>query len=253
MPSALTCPQCGHENELQRIYCHECGAKLDRSVLPPEPPREATYKEQVKRIQKIARPASGFFIGWHKSLLNSLGSALLVAWIVLIIMPPADAPEMADKDKILDAPQVGLALENVVYGNVRKNLALDEDTINLYLQGAIRAKPTGIIGDEYLFLRAYVKLDDGGLRIYAHQTIYGFPLYAGLAFQLPVKDGKLDPVNTGGWIGRLPIHPLITQYAGYVFDNLWSALKRDHDTFRKVQGIEISQGKLTITAGGQPL
>ena len=29
----LVCPDCQHENEPQRIYCHSCGARLDRSKL----------------------------------------------------------------------------------------------------------------------------------------------------------------------------------------------------------------------------
>ena len=28
----LTCGQCGYENEPERVYCHNCGTKLDRSV-----------------------------------------------------------------------------------------------------------------------------------------------------------------------------------------------------------------------------
>jgi hypothetical protein len=251
MSVTLACKQCGHENEPQRIYCHECGAKLDRTLLPPEPSREVTYKEQKKRVEKITKPASGFFSGWFTSLIECLAAAFLVACLFLMAMPPADAPPTADKDKALNAPPLAMSLENVVYGPVQRTVSIKEDDINLYLQGAIRAKPTGIIGEEYQFVRAYVKLGDGGLRIYAHQTIYNYPLYAGVAYTLDVKDGALVTKNTGGWIGRLPIHPQITQFADFAFDRLWKALKREHDTFKKVQDVQVTPEKLTITAGGK--
>src|SRR6516225_2034765 len=32
-PIQLTCPDCQRENEAERIYCHDCGARLDRSAL----------------------------------------------------------------------------------------------------------------------------------------------------------------------------------------------------------------------------
>ena len=43
MEVKLTCGQCGYANEPERVYCHNCGSKLDRSVLPKE---EAKRKEE---------------------------------------------------------------------------------------------------------------------------------------------------------------------------------------------------------------
>ena len=31
--ATLTCKECQHVNEEARIYCHNCGTKLDRSLL----------------------------------------------------------------------------------------------------------------------------------------------------------------------------------------------------------------------------
>jgi hypothetical protein len=36
----LACTECQHQNEVQRIYCHNCGAKLDRSALLETRPKE---------------------------------------------------------------------------------------------------------------------------------------------------------------------------------------------------------------------
>ena len=36
----LACTECQHENEVQRIYCRNCGAKLDRFALLETRPKE---------------------------------------------------------------------------------------------------------------------------------------------------------------------------------------------------------------------
>lgn len=49
----LLCPECQRENESERVYCHDCGARLDRSAVAPtkEPP-----KDTHKRLKKFFDP-----------------------------------------------------------------------------------------------------------------------------------------------------------------------------------------------------
>ena len=58
--ATLPCEQCGYANEPERVYCHNCGAKLDRSLLPKttEKPPERPEKAR-KRIEKMTNPKSG--------------------------------------------------------------------------------------------------------------------------------------------------------------------------------------------------
>ena len=51
--ATLTCKQCNYENEAERIYCHNCGAKLDRSVVPQEKKMEESPDKQRKRVKKL--------------------------------------------------------------------------------------------------------------------------------------------------------------------------------------------------------
>ena len=69
----LTCKQCNYDNEPERVYCHNCGAKLDRTVLPKDPAKTKEGKEKTaKRVRRMINPARGFFTNWHKALANSL-------------------------------------------------------------------------------------------------------------------------------------------------------------------------------------
>src|SRR5438552_884776 len=53
----LVCPECQHENEPERVYCHNCGARLDRFALTNEKgtPKENLVETQ-KRLRRIFSP-----------------------------------------------------------------------------------------------------------------------------------------------------------------------------------------------------
>ena len=56
----LICPECRHENEPERIYCHNCGARLDRSGLAAadKPPQEGAT-QAYQRLRKMFDPQRG--------------------------------------------------------------------------------------------------------------------------------------------------------------------------------------------------
>ena len=51
----LICPDCRNENEIERIYCHDCGTKLDRSKLKKDKSvvQEEKPEETQKRIRRM--------------------------------------------------------------------------------------------------------------------------------------------------------------------------------------------------------
>ena len=46
----LVCPECRRENEAERIYCHECGARLDRSKMAKIKSKEEDPKDAQRRL-----------------------------------------------------------------------------------------------------------------------------------------------------------------------------------------------------------
>ena len=47
----LICPKCGNDNELGRIFCHQCGDRLDLSSI--KPPSVAERKRRLFRAEAI--------------------------------------------------------------------------------------------------------------------------------------------------------------------------------------------------------
>ncbi len=52
----LVCPECQRQNEPERIYCHDCGARLDRSALAKVAPKGEDPKETHRRLHKLFDP-----------------------------------------------------------------------------------------------------------------------------------------------------------------------------------------------------
>src|SRR4029453_16650967 len=85
----LTCAQCGYENEPERVYCHNCGTKLDRSVLPRDTQtHQETLAETRRRIRKMTHP--GTFGPTAKTFFKTIFWAAILAAILLLIRKPAN-------------------------------------------------------------------------------------------------------------------------------------------------------------------
>src|SRR5467141_2296256 len=87
----VTCGECRHENEAERIYCHNCGERLDRSVVAgqkkTQDPQE-THRRLQKMLGRPNRARQNFFAVSKLALV-----AAVVAALVEIAMPP-DLPAL---------------------------------------------------------------------------------------------------------------------------------------------------------------
>ena len=91
----LPCPQCSFVNEAERVYCHNCGSKLDRSLLPTHDEHGEDSPERArKRISKLTNPKAGFLFQEVKTFLKVELSAIIVAALILIAQKPAAVPEL---------------------------------------------------------------------------------------------------------------------------------------------------------------
>ena len=237
----IPCQQCGHVNESQRIYCHNCGAKLDRSALPQETKQEDSFEKQQRRLKKLTSPKNGFLVGWQHALPKALAWAALAAAVIQSIRPPDGVPPMRKKGELVDAPQIMLAVEDAMGTHVMQRLMVDEPGINAYLGNTLKPKKidTGILDDSTRFERAFVNLTEGVCRITAQRSFYGYPFYFGSSYKLQIKDGKLQAENVGGTIGRLPLHPQVMRIGEMAFENLWDTLKREKKLMDQLQSVEI--------------
>src|SRR5689334_8988364 len=142
MAVTYTCTQCNHVNEAERVYCHNCGVKLDRSLLPEEEAKkekEESPQQMRKRVLKMTNPAKGLFTkATFQKLVKTLGGAAIVAALVQAGRPPDNIP--APKKDLMEVPRIGDRLDEEIAMAQSHERAIPEDIANDYLQKYVKMK-----------------------------------------------------------------------------------------------------------------
>ncbi len=242
---SLTCPQCGYVNEAERVYCHNCGAKLDRSLLPVEDDSKAkeSIEKTRKRVKKMTNPGESVVVREAKALANTLLWAAIVALLLLLVRPPDDVPP---KDAEPGARILSSEIQTALESGQAQRLIFTEDEVNAHLRSAVHAKAGGGSLPGVSFERAYARLKPGICHIGIEQSIWGFSLYSGIDYKLAVKGGVFTATQTGGNFGRVAIHPALMGLADFAFKKLWVALKREHEQMQKLQAVAIDTGRIML-------
>lgn len=239
----LVCPECRRENESERIYCHDCGARLDRAALAKIAPKGEDAKETQKRLRTILNPQGAkirhLFFKTSKMILGALATAAVIQMLLPPDLPPR--PKMGDFP-----PQISLDLENAVFNHSTAPLQYTEAQVNAYLGSALKSKQAAL-SKLLQFERAMVKFDENVCAITAERSLFGFSVFTTTSSRVSLQNGTLSAENNGGSIGRLPVHPLLMKYADVLFTDLWSALDRERKSVAKMGGIEFRPQAVVLT------
>jgi hypothetical protein len=242
--ATLTCKQCGHVNEAERVYCHNCGSKLDRSLLPEETKSTPkTSSQERRRVQKLTTPARGFFVGGWLSFAYVIFWALLLSAVVEMARKPDGIPPVPGKDELTDTPPLATLVEEKMRVPVAQKLSIDEALINKYLAVKIKAQPGGLLSGVLKFDRAFANLSDGAARITIQHSLFGYPLFVSSIYKPAVSGGQFTATNLGGNIGRLPVHPMLMERSGFLFDSLWDAFKEERGLLEKMKSVDVQKDK----------
>jgi len=239
----LICPECRRENEAERIYCHDCGARLDRTALAKIAPKGEDVKDTQRRLRTMLNPQRAkmrlLFFKVSKLILG----ALAMAAVVQMILPP-DVPPRAKTGEF--PPQINLDLENAAMSHGAAPLQYTEAQANAYLGSALKSKQAAL-SKLMQFERAVVTFDENVCRITAERSLFGYSFFTTTAARVTLENGTLISSNNGGSIGRLPIHPLLMKYADPLFGDLWAALDRERKAIAKMNAIEFHPQAVVIT------
>jgi hypothetical protein len=242
----LPCEQCGYLNEPERVYCHNCGSKLDRSLLPKsEEKKQETPEKARKRISKITNPQASSFGREFKALLKTVCYAVLAAAIIQIVRAPDGVPSAKQESTMrLVSGDMMMALES----SSPRQIAFTEDEVNDFLKRKLKKKEGLVPGVE--FSRAFVNLHPGVLRMNSEMSIWGYPVYSGVHYRLDVKDGKFEATIVGGNFGRLPVHPRVMDYADATFSSLWASLQPERKQMDKMGSVKIEDKRINLVTKG---
>jgi hypothetical protein len=240
----LICPECRRENEAERIYCHDCGARLDRTALAKAAPKGEDVKETQRRLKSMLDPQRAkmrlLFFKVSKLILGALAAAA----VVQMILPP-DLPPRAKTGDF--PPQINLDLENAAMNHGAAPMQYTEAQVNAYLGSALKSKQAAL-SKLLQFERGFVNFDENLCRVTAERSLFGFSLFTSTSSRVSLQNGTLSAANNGGSIGRLPIHPLLMKYAEPLFfSDLWTALDRERKAVAKMNSIEFHPQAVVLT------
>jgi len=242
----LVCPECRRDNEPERIYCHDCGARLDRTALAKVAPKGEDAKETQRRLLAMLDPQRAkirhLFFKSSKMILAALATAVLIQ----MLLPP-DLPARAKTGDF--PPQINLDLENAALNHQTAPLQYTEVQVNAYLGSALKSKQAAL-SKLLNFERAVVSFDETVCRVTAERSLYGFSVYTSTSSKVTVQNGTLNATNIGGSIGRLPIHPMIMKYGDALFTDLWAALDREKKSVAKMGTIEFHPQAVVMVPKG---
>jgi len=233
MPT-VACPECRRENEIERIYCHDCGARLERKAIPKSvSPKEDTHSRVKKLFDSRGPKMRALFFKISKLVLGACGSAALV----VMALPP-ELPAEGKNNPLLQTPTIGFDLERVLARHEPTQVKYTEEQTNLFLTYNLKSKKKTLDKPLLEFKRAVASFHEGTASVTMERAIFGYSVFTTIDFAPQSKGGKADIKPTGGHIGRMPVHPELARYMNYLFLDLWAALERERKLASRLTSAE---------------
>lgn len=242
----LICAACNHANEMERVYCHNCGEKLDRSLLPKieEVAAADDQKKVSKQVRKMMNPTRGNWLGTVKTFVLIVVFAAIVAAVFLACLPPDGVPPMKAG---MPERRAGDLWESMMSSRLPVSLTFNEAEINYHLAHHPQLKPSeGLLGLK--FERAFAAFTPGTVTLTAQRDAWGLTLYNSASFRLAVTDGKWSPEITGLRFGRLGFPPVVGKLASITLEGVGKAFAKEAKQSDRLEKIEPGEGTIKFVS-----
>ena len=206
---SIKCSQCGHENDPTRVFCQECGARLERPA-GDEPTISAPTSVPVEsrfRGRAVTTGLAATIFGFVRGLLSTTILAAILAALIQMARQPDDVPPAQPANEV-QAGQLLHTVQVLSGSNYARTVDISQAQANNYLAASIVPDPTtsnSIFRAD--FSRAFVVIRSGQLKFFVEQRLFGWPIYMYLISAPEPAGAKASLRVTGGGIGRMPISP----------------------------------------------
>jgi hypothetical protein len=238
----LKCQKCNYENELGRIFCHQCGTKLDLDKIKPG--SHSAPKIKRKGALTTARVVS--------RVVNLAIVAVVIWAIYLMVQIPHIELSAPTNQDLISLDNKRLQLEDLQNEAAPVTIEFTEKDLNTFLSSLSFEKPRGN-GVEMIPRTVDVKLRHGVATADFVGTIkFGslqknvFLSYSGVP---KIENGEFVFEAVGGAIGELPIHPRLVETSGLFdryFGELFSKLHHEKTLLDKLSSIRVDDGRVLL-------
>ncbi len=245
----LKCNKCGFDNELGRIFCHQCGSKLDLNQI--KPPSRGGPKIRRKGRMTPAKFAR---------IVIELIFLLVALWgVYLACQTPEVRPFKPTNSQLLAADDKRLVLEQMVQQSRPASVEVSATELNAFISSMSFEKSKGT-GMEVVPLALRADLGEGTVELSflgeLHSGDYlSKKLYISYTGAPTVEDGAFDFKPVSATVGELPIHPALLQATPFVqgvFERLFSRLDNERSVLDQLTSIEVHRDRVVFTYKPKP-
>jgi hypothetical protein len=179
-----------------------------------------------------------------KILLAACAGAALLE----ILLPP-DVPPAVKTETL--PPQINLSLEALTESRQPQTMQFSEEDVNAYLGNVMKHKKEKLEHPLLGFERAILGFTEGNCRMTMERSIFGYSIFTSGDYDVQVKDGKVRATPKSAAIGRMPIHPSVLPYAGFLFSDAVAAMDREHKLLNKVGSIQMHDKTVEVSSAAQ--
>ena len=247
----LCCANCGYDNDPTRVYCHNCGLRLEHAAVSAPAPTgfsaPAEVQQKIHQRKKRKRLPLGMYVS---ALVKLVTFIVLVAASVLAFLPPEDVPATVAPDETSAARVSSLITDSASASGKRSFAVPSSDLVN-WLVTAVKfrgASGAGLLQPE----RLYAVPGNGDVRIGLETSL---PVGPHLYFEgvyAPRRDGAgftIEPKRYS--IGRLPLPSVAGIIASRQFAGLADALSGPLSQLSHASDIVITPATTTLTWSGR--
>jgi hypothetical protein len=243
--ATLLCKQCNFENEPERVYCHNCGAKLDRALLPPEAVKREDPQAVQNRVRAVVRPRGARMTFFLRNLFISLVVAAVLASLYLMARPPDGQPTLSE-ETVMAAPPISDNLEDLAQSPSTRRQTYTEEQANAFLQATLRAKEDSSFGIPVKYLRTYVHFREGLCCTTVQEAIAGYALFFSTTDRVEIRNGQIVSQAVAGSIGRLSIPGKAMPTVEKALGSMWSALDPYKKLVSRLGSITFHKGTVEV-------
>lgn len=234
MKSQLTCEQCGAANEIGRLFCGQCGERLNLAGFRPGRPRRGIGAALARGIKRTLRLA----------LLAALLSLLLA---LLWPTPTPGTPGELEQGRALY--ERILHAEQSIRRREPARLLIQEEEINAYLEAMIAHMDEVTAQEDYRLRTKAVNLSFTPEYIIVHILTRWGPVR--LSYEI---SGQPHVNERGVWLevlgiklGHVPMPDPLRARMADAMVGLFSELEREQFILRHVTRAELAEGYLKLT------
>lgn len=244
-PLTLRCPSCEHENEPERVYCHNCGSKLDRALLPKvEEKTEESAGNTQRRVKQMMSPKRSGGFSDIKVGAQMLGFAIIVAALFLFWQKPDDVPE--ERKDYMPAVEPTDKWERLMRSPTANSIDISEDDLNVHIKRTLKPGE-GFAGVK--FVRAVVDLKPGLVTVFVERDMWGLSLYSTVSYKPVMKDGKVSAEVVRIHVGRLGIHPMAASLVSdWAVTGIWKAYEKEAKQCDRLAEIRVEDGHVMFVS-----